>query len=127
MKKYFQFLSLVALTILASSCERDPAIRSYPFLIQVTTAEGFPVQNARVEATAPVPQNVLIPDFEGVTDEFGFIRFEYNYEAVLKIQATRGVDQQPSWIGCGFVKLEENNEVLVRIILRPFNPDIGGC
>jgi hypothetical protein len=127
MKKQFKLIATFALLLGLFGCSKDDGLRSFPFTIMVTTPEGIPVQNARVEANAPVPASVLMADFVGFTDEFGMVSFEYNYEAVLKIQATRSAGQLPSWIGCGFVKLEEDKETVARIIIRPFNPDIGGC
>ena len=115
---------IVALSSIAFGlgCTKEET-RNYPFVIQVINEEGRPAQNVLVQVNADVPNS--IPDFLGSTDMFGEVRFEYRYEAVLKVQATRG--NPPSWIGCGFVRLENNNEVRKIIVIQPYDPSVGGC
>jgi len=120
MKNWPVFALLFALSSMGCTKEDE---RSYPFVIQVLTEDGRPAQNVLVQANADVPNS--IPDFLGVTDMFGEIRFEYRYEAVLKVQATRG--NPASWIGCGFVRLENNTEVRKVIVIQPYDPNVGGC
>jgi hypothetical protein len=115
---------IVALSSIAFGwgCTKEET-RNYPFVIQVINEEGRPAQNVLVQVNADVPNS--IPDFLGSTDMFGEVRFEYRYEAVLKVQATRG--NPPSWIGCGFVRLENNTEVRKIIVIQPYDPSVGGC
>lgn len=126
--KNLLFTSLLAVGILATAgCAKDTAAK-YPFTILVTNIEGVPVQNATVEVNAPVTPSRMLPDFKGRTDLSGRVSFEYEFEAVLKIQAVRSVDGVfPDFIGCGFVKLEANKAVTARVVLREFDPDRGGC
>jgi hypothetical protein len=126
MKKLF-FLPILILTLGLSGCSEEEAA-TYRFTIFVTTPEGFPVQNATVKVDAPVAPDRLIPDFEARTNLHGEVTFNYTYDAVLKIRAIRSFDGiVPDWIGCGFVKLSPNEHVRARVVVRPFNPNIGGC
>jgi hypothetical protein len=77
-----------------------------------------------VEASADVPNTLA--DFTGKTDQNGEISFSYEYEAVLKVRATRG-SNPPSWMGCNFVKLEANSNVVVNVIVQPYDPSQPGC
>jgi hypothetical protein len=104
------------------SCEKEAA--KYPFTVIVQTEDGTRVQNAAVTATAPVAN--AIPNFTGATDENGMVSFEYDQEAVLQVQATKG-ENPPSFIGCNFVKLEADNTVTITIVLLPYDPASSGC
>jgi hypothetical protein len=127
MKKLLLILAPIALAFSSAGCSKEEAA-TYPFTILVTNVDGIPVQNATVEVNAPVTPSRMLPDFKGRTDLSGRVSFEYQYEAVLKIEAVRSVDGVfPDWIGCGFVKLEANKPVTARVVLREFDPDRGGC
>lgn len=115
-------LGLIAL-LLVGGCKKE-VNKSFPFTIRVETLSGAPVQNALVEVTADVPN--AIPDFSGSTNVEGEVSFEYNNEAVLKIQATRG-GNPPTWIGCGFIQLERGESVKKVIVIQPYDSNIGGC
>lgn len=122
MKKVL-FLALIAvLALVQQGCKKEES-NEYPFVIQVVREDGRAGANVQVSATADVPN--AIPDFLGTTDDEGRIRFVYNNKAVLKIQATRGNPIQ--WIGCGFVRLIQGQEVNKVIIIQPFDPNLGGC
>ena len=86
--------------------------------------DGLVLPNVYVEASADVPD--AIPDFSGITNENGEVSFEYKYDAVLKIRATRG-SNPPTWMGCNFVKLEADNTVTVKVTLQPYDPTQPGC
>ena len=116
----FIFSALVSFAF--TSCKKQSF--NYPFTIKVITESGAPANNIYVEAGAPVPK--AIPDFSGYTDVNGLISFTYDYEAVLQIVATRG-SNPPSFIGCGFVKLEADNNVEITIVLQPYDPSQQGC
>lgn len=115
-------LYAILLATLFSNCSKDQP--SYPFVIQVETEDGIRLPNVFIEASADVPN--ALPDFSGITDENGTISFEYQYEAVLKIRATRGTNP-PTWMGCNFIKLEANKTVTSKVILIPFDPTQPGC
>lgn len=119
MKKLFYAISLLALTL---GCSKDQP--EYPFVIVVETEAGVRLPNVFIEASADVPN--ALPDFSGITDEDGTISFKYQYEAVLKIRATRGTNP-PSWMGCNFIKLEANKTVTSKVILLPYDPTQPGC
>jgi len=109
-------------TFLLNSCTKQSF--NYPFKITVLSEDGTPLGNINIEAGAPVPD--AIPDFSGATDQNGEITFTYTYEAVLQVVATRGVNP-PSYIGCGFIKLEADNTVELTIIMQPYDPSQQGC
>ena len=119
MKNSLFFLFLLAITL---GCSKDQP--KYPFVIQVETEDGIRLPNVFIEATADVPN--ALPKFSGITGEDGTISFEYTYEAVLKVRATRGTNP-PSWMGCNFVKLEANKTVTAKVILIPYDPTQPGC
>lgn len=121
MKKFIPFLFILP-AIFLGSCAKEQS--SYPFTIQVINEEGIPLPNVYVEASADVPN--ALPDFGAITDEDGMVSFEYDYEAVLKIRATRG-SNPPSWMGCNFIKLEADKNVKVNVILLPYDPSQPGC
>lgn len=121
MKKYF-FLLAFSLILAGSACKKeDPR---YSFTVRVINEDGVRLPNVFIEASADVPD--ALPDFSGITDEDGEISFEYQYEAVLKVRATRG-SNPPTWMGCNFVKLEADNNVIVTVILIPYDPSQPGC
>lgn len=120
MKKLVPFLAFLAFTFV--SCEKNEP--RYAFTITVINEEGTALPNVTVEASADVPN--ALPDFKSITDEDGRVRFEYRYEAVLKIRATRG-SNPPTWMGCNFIKLEADQDVQVNVVLLPFDPTQPGC
>ena len=123
MKRHLSILILSAFVILSfNSCKKQSF--NFPFTVKVITESGQPVSNIYVQAGAPVPD--AIPDFSGYTDENGLVTFTYEYEAVLQIIATRGINP-PSFIGCGFVKLEADKNVEITIVLQPYDPSQQGC
>ena len=121
MKKTIYTL-LFATILLTTSCTTEAP--EYPFAIRVINDDGRALANVFVTATADVPN--ALPDFRGITDENGYVRFTYEYEAVLKVRAVRG-SNPPSWMGCNFVKLEANKEVEISIVIIPFDPNQPGC
>lgn len=121
MKKHILFLAL-AIALAFSGCRKESP--SYAFTVKVVTEDGIALPNVAVEASADVPD--ALPDFSGLTDEDGMVRFQYEYEAVLKIRATRGTNP-PTWMGCNFVKLQPNDDVEVIVVLLPFDPTQPGC
>lgn len=120
MKTLF-YTVLIISTFALSSCSKQSF--NYPFKITVISEGGVPLKNITVEAGAPVPE--AIPEFVGTTDENGEFRGTYSYEAVLQIVATRGTP--PTYIGCGFVKLIEDQTAEVTIVLQPYDPAQQGC
>lgn len=121
MKAIFR-LSLIVLALSLFSCEKEAA--KYPFTVIVEAEDGTRVQNVTVTATAPVAN--AIPNFSGATDENGTVSFEYDQEAVLQVQATKG-ENPPSFIGCNFVKLEADKTVTITVVLLPYDPASSGC
>ena len=107
--------------LFGSCTKEDP---KYPFTIQVLREDGQPMPNVYVTATADVPD--AIPAFSGITGDNGTVSFEYQYEAVLKVTATRG-SNPPTWMGCNFVKLEADKNVTSIVVLLPFDPTQPGC
>ena len=105
-----------------SSCKKEAP--TYPFTIRVTNEAGVALPNVFVTATADVPN--ALPDFSGITNEDGYVRFEYQFEAVLKVRATRG-SNPPTWMGCNFIKLEPNTDVEIKVVILPYNPTQPGC
>ncbi|MCT4624378.1 MAG: hypothetical protein N4A46_12205 [Schleiferiaceae bacterium] len=123
MKKIITSIALTAFIVLGfTSCKKQSF--NYPFKINVVSEDGTPLQNILVEAGAPVPD--AIPEFSGYTNEDGSVSFTYTYEAVLQVVATRGINP-PSYIGCGFVKLEEDQTVELTIVMQPYDPSQQGC
>lgn len=120
MKNLFYTL-LILSTLALSSCSKQSF--NYPFKITVISEGGVPLKNITVEAGAPVPD--AIPEFLGTTDENGVFQATYTYEAVLQIVATRGTP--PSYIGCGFVKLVEDQTAEITIVLQLYDPAQQGC
>ena len=122
MKKLLFYTFLASALFMTYGCEKPS--NSYPFTIHVITEDGTPSANIYVVASAPVPD--AIPFFSGETDQNGNVSFEYDNEAVLQIVATRGTNP-PTFIGCGFVKLEMDKNVVVTIVLQAYDPSQQGC
>jgi hypothetical protein len=120
MKKFVPIILLLVLGLI--SCEKTDPV--YDFTITVINEEGIPLPNVMVEASADVPN--ALPDFKARTNDDGQVEFQYEYEAVLKIRATRG-SSPPSWMGCNFVKLEADRNVQINVVLLPFDPSQPGC
>lgn len=120
MKKLLLVFVAIA-TLAATGCKKETPV--YNFTVRVVDEEGTRLPNVFVEATADVPD--AIPDFSGITSETGEISFSYEYEAVLKIRASRG--NPARWMGCNFVKLSADNTVIVTVVLAPFDPTQPGC
>lgn len=121
MKKLIFILFVGLITISFTSCEKS--IPTYPFTINVISEDGTPIQNVYVQAGAPIPE--AIPDFKGETDVNGKISWEYQYEAVLQVVATRGTPA--AYIGCGYIKLEADKNVEITIVLQAYDPSQQGC
>lgn len=124
-KNYFMknllYLLFTVSSVALSSCSKQSF--NYPFRITIVSENGVPLKNITVEAGAPVPD--AIPEFMGTTDENGVYEATYTYEAVLQIVATRG--SPPTYIGCGFVKLIEDQTAEITIVLQPYDPTQQGC
>ena len=126
MKKILVY-SLFALSFLfITGCKKNS--NNFPFTVQVVVinAEGneVPVSGVVVNAGAPVPD--ALPDFTDTTNSDGQVSFTYQYEAVLQVVATRGFNP-PSYIGCGFIKLIQDENVVLKIVLQPYDPSQQGC
>jgi|TARA_B110000259_G_C13906563_1_gene359085 hypothetical protein len=113
-----------------SSCQKSDSL-TFKFTIQVVDENGTPIQNATVRATAPVVN--AIPDFRGqtgvdgiMTDVDGVSLFEYNMPAVLQVTAQKG-DNPPAVFGCGYLKLESDSIVNMKIIVLPYVVGVAGC
>ncbi len=122
MKTFLKLSLAIFLFSSILSCKKENP--TYPFTIQVINEEGVPLPNIFVEATADVPNS--IPDFSGITNDDGLVSFTYEYEAVLKIRATRS-SNPPTWMGCNFVKLEADNNVRVVVVVTKYDPSQPGC
>lgn len=121
--KIFVFALAVGLSF--SSCKKETP--SYSFTVKVVTEEGVALPNVFVEASADVPNAIPeLNDLYGNTNDDGEINFSYSYEAVLKVRATRS-SNPPTWMGCNFVKLEADKNVIVTIVLQPYDPSQPGC
>lgn len=115
-------LVIVPALALTAGCYRNEPV-DYKMRIEVYSADSVRASNVVVEVGADVPNSEA--RFTGITDENGVVRFTYNAEAVLQIRATRG--NPISHIGCGFIRLKANEEVVFRVYLQPYDPVIGGC
>jgi hypothetical protein len=122
MKNIIRYSLIFAIISLTMGCEKE--LPTYPFSIRVINEEGIPLPNITVTATADVPN--ALPDFTGITNEEGLVSFEYQFEAVLKIRATRG-SSPPSWMGCNFIKLEADKKVQVDVVVLKYDPSQPGC
>ena len=123
-------LSLFVAMLGMTACTKDDA-PVYRFSVEVTDENGVPIQNAYVRATAPVVN--AIPDFQGHTGIDGIMRndsgddvFEYHMPAVLQITAQKG-DSPPVVFGCGYVKLEPDSTVVMKIVVLPYTNGSAGC
>ena len=123
MMKKFITLSIISLLV-ATGCRIDNP--TYAFRIKVTNANGVPIQNVVVEASVDVPGHRDEAYMVDTTGLDGIVEFEYDYEAVFKVLGTRGGNPF-THIGCGFIKLEENQTVESTIILLPYDPLDPGC
>jgi hypothetical protein len=121
MIKKLVFLIVPALLMVAGCYRNEPV--DYKMRIEVYSADSVRASNVFVEVGADIPNSQA--QFSGLTDEDGVVRFTYNAEAVLQIRATRG--NPISFIGCGFIRLKANEEVVFRVYLQPYDPVIGGC
>ena len=119
MKKFLFILTLSSLVL--GGCYRNEP-QEYRVRVQVYTPDSIRATNVYVEVGADVPGSLA--NFNGYTNEVGEITFTYDAEAVLKIRASRG--NPLSFIGCGFVRLKPEEEVLVKVYLQPYDPVTGG-
>ncbi|MDA9151690.1 hypothetical protein OAV84_02675 [Schleiferiaceae bacterium] len=123
-------LALLVITFGLSACKKKDA-PVYSFSVEVIDENGTPIQNAYVRATAPVVN--AIPDFQGHTGIDGIMRndsgddvFEYTMPAVLQITAQKG-DNPPVVFGCGYLKLEPDSTVVMKIVVLPYSNGTAGC
>lgn len=123
-------LALLVITLGLSACKKKDA-PVYSFSVEVIDENGTPIQNAYVRATAPVVN--AIPDFQGHTGIDGIMRndsgddvFEYTMPAVLQITAQKG-DNPPVVFGCGYLKLEPDSTVVMKIVVLPYSNGSAGC
>tara|TARA_B100000767_G_scaffold194806_1_gene181849 strand:+ start:2132 stop:2518 length:387 start_codon:yes stop_codon:yes gene_type:complete len=127
--KYICFVLVFAAVTLFGCKKSTPP--SFQFTIEVVDENGTPIQNATVRATAPVVN--AIPDFTGqtgidgiMTDIDGVSLFEYNMPAVLQVTAQKG-NNPPAVFGCGYIKLEADSVVNMKIIVLPYVVGVAGC
>lgn len=119
--RYLLRLTLYAgLFLLFHSCEKDVK-GPYNITIRVVNDNGIPIQNCGIRMFAPVGTDGTV-NYYGVTDWLGEEVFEYKYPAYLRIDAVKS-----SWKGCGFVELDEKNDVDCVIVIKPFNDPDNGC
>tara|TARA_B100000497_G_C7287055_1_gene197598 strand:+ start:32 stop:421 length:390 start_codon:yes stop_codon:yes gene_type:complete len=128
--KYFYLVFLTASLFFIYGCEK-PDSSSFQFTIKVVDENGIPIQNASVQATAPVVN--AIPNFIGETgldgimkDDAGVSLFEYNMPAVLQVTAQKG-NNPPVVFGCGYIKLEADSVVNMTIVVLPYVVGVAGC
>ena len=128
MKKIVFALSVIVLSFAGCTKKELPV---YRFTIEVVDENGIPIQNAYVRATAPVVN--AIPDFQGHTGIDGIMRndsgddvFEYTMPAVLQITAQKG-DNPLVVFGCGYLKLEPDSTVHMKIVVLPYTNGAAGC
>ena len=127
--KHILFLFSLSLLGLAA-CKKDEPV-AYRFSVEVVDENGTPIQNAYVRATAPVVG--ALPDFQGHTGIDGIMRndsgdavFEYTMPAVLQVTAQKG-DNPPAVFGCGYLKLELDSTVHMKIVVLPYTNGSAGC
>ena len=128
--KYFYLFILTSSLFFIYGCEK-PENSSFQFSIKVVDENGVPIQNASVQATAPVLN--AIPNFTGQTDVDGIMKddaglslFEYNMPAVLQVTAQKG-GNPPVVFGCGYIKLEADSVVNMTIVVLPYVVGVAGC
>lgn len=112
----------------------------------------IPVSLAKVRVAPDNPQSNVL--FEGLTNNHGEIAFEYELEALFLVEAigstydldtvsfidSTGYPQVPPRFveqidtlnkqrarACSFIKLENENEVFLEVILEPWDPSEGLC
>ena len=129
MKHFFLFI-LTSSLLFIFGCEK-PDSSSFQFSIKVVDENGVPIQNASVQATAPVLN--AIPNFKGQTgvdgimkDDEGLSLFEYNMPAVLQVTAQKG-GSPPVVFGCGYIKLQADSVVNMTIVVLPYVVGVAGC
>lgn len=129
MKHFFLFI-LTSSLLFIFGCEK-PESSSFQFSIKVVDENGVPIQNASVQATAPVLN--AIPNFTGQTDIDGIMKddaglslFQYNMPAVLQVTAQKG-SNPPVVFGCGYIKLEADSVVNMTIVVLPYVVGVAGC
>lgn len=129
MKHFFLFI-LTSSLLFIFGCEK-PDSSSFQFSIKVVDENGVPIQNASVQATAPVLN--AIPNFTGQTgvdgimkDDEGLSLFEYNMPAVLQVTAQKG-GSPPVVFGCGYIKLQADSVVNMTIVVLPYVVGVAGC
>ena len=94
-----------------SSCKKEDD--SYKVKVYIIDEAGMAVDSARVRIFAPVPGTLV--DYTDSTNSSGLVKFEYDNEAVLQIESTKG---NPFILkGCGFVKLKKGKEVTKTVIM----------
>lgn len=128
--KYFFLFILTSSLLFIFGCEK-PESSSFQFSIKVVDENGVPIQNASVQATAPVLN--AIPNFTGLTgvdgimkDDEGLSLFEYNMPAVLQVTAQKG-SNPPVVFGCGYIKLQADSVVNMTIVVLPYVVGVAGC
>ncbi len=112
------FFLIIGLTFWG--CEKEK-LGPYSIQVSVTNKFGIPIQNATLRMYAPIGSDGTV-NFYGTTNEDGQFTFEYDYPAYLRIDAVKS-----SWKGCGFVELNQQNEVGTLIVMKPFNDLDNGC
>lgn len=119
-------IGLSALLLLPPACEKVDQDPEYRFQVNIKTFEdSIPVPNCRVQVFVPTQLSKV--RMTGFTDEKGSVEFEYDFEAILLIRATRGNAKSPTHIGCNDVRLEPNEKVQKTVYIRPYDDDIPGC
>lgn len=125
MKKILASLLVTLSLFIAFSCEEEDTA-DYPFTIVVKTLQdSIPVNNVRVHVS--VPRRGSVVTFQGFTNENGEVSFEYDRNAIFEIVATKGEQDNPSYIGCNQVRLEPNEVVRQIVYIQKFNPEVPGC
>lgn len=114
-------LSLLAVFILGLvSCKKETK-GPYTINIKVVNDDGIPIQNCGLRLYAPVGTAGTV-NYYGATGLDGAATFEYEYPAYLRIDAVKS-----SWRACGFVELDDRNEVSRTIVIKPFGDPDNGC
>lgn len=109
------------------SCGKEDVDPDYPFTIVVKTLQdSIRVPNIQVEVLAPSNTGAFKEFFEGWTDDYGEVSFEYDENAIFTIRATRG-NNPITYIGCADVRLEPNKHVYKTVYIRPYDPEAPGC
>ncbi len=107
------------------SCKKEDLNPKYPFTIIVKTYDdSVAVNNVAVEVFTPVQGNTV--DKLGYTNQKGEVSFNYEYDAVLLVRATRGANPY-TYMGCADIRLEPNERVYKTVYLEAYDPNIPGC